>query len=185
MTRASSWQMFWAGFLIIVGLLLLAGNLGLILFRWDQVWAVLLILIGVSFVWRGFRPRDDKFPGDYAWGFGKYRPNLDGKTIQRESFSHGFGDLDVDLTRAIFPDGESVVHASHGFGDLTIFVPRDLAVRVNARAGFGDAQVFGDKSDGIGPHIEYQSDDYASAPRKLRIEASVGFGDVEVQKVGA
>jgi predicted membrane protein len=40
--------------------------------------------------------------------------------------------------------------------------------------------LFGKRSDGIAPRLDYKSDDYATATRKLVIEASVGFGDVKV-----
>jgi lia operon protein LiaF len=69
-------------------------------------------------------------------------------------------------------------------GDLKIIVPRDLAVRVTASAGLGDVRVFGERIDGFSPHIDFKSDDYATATRKLDIEASVGMGDVKVIRAG-
>lgn len=166
--------------LIILGLLLLVSNLGLLTLRWDLFWPVLLILFGVWLIWRAFVPRPrNRYAVAFA-GMGEYRPDLSGKEIRREEFSHGMGDFDLDLTRATIPDGENFVHVSHGLGDLTILVPGGLAVRVQAKAGMGDVFVFGQNSEGIGPHVDFQSDDYATAARKLSIEASVGLGKVEV-----
>jgi len=61
-----------------------------------------------------------------------------------------------------------------------VIVPRDVPARVHASAGFGDVTLFGQHSSGMGPTLTFQSDDYASATRKLNIEASVGFGNVQV-----
>ncbi len=180
MSRVHSGQLFAAALLILLGVLLLAGNLGLFVFRWDQAWAVVLIALGVWLVWRGFQPRQHEARFDFSWGLGDLEPDLDGKTLKNESFSHGFGDVKLDLAHAVYADGENVVRASHGFGDVKIKLPRDLAVKVSARAGLGEVKVLDEESDGFSPVVEYQSDDYATATRKLRVEASVGLGEVKV-----
>ncbi len=176
----SSWRILAALVLILLGLLLLASNLGLFALRWDLFWPVILIFFGLWLIWRAFVPPPrNRYAVAFA-GMGEYRPDLSGKEIRREEFSHGLGDFDLDLTRATIPDGENFVHVSHGMGDLTIIVPSSLAVRVQAKAGMGDVSVLGQRSEGIGPHVDFQSEDYATAARKLNIEASVGMGRVEV-----
>ncbi|MDE3091410.1 MAG: hypothetical protein KGJ80_18745 [Chloroflexota bacterium] len=180
MSRWNSGQVFFALILIVFGALLLLSSWGLVALNWNLVWPVVLILFGLWLVWRAIFPGSRVRRGDASWGFGDYAPDLSGKEIRRETFSHGFGDLGLDLTRAVIPDGESVVRASHGFGDLTVTVPRDVSVRVHASAGFGGATLFGQHAGGIGPTLTFQSDDYANATRKLSIDASVGFGDVKI-----
>ncbi|MBI5653394.1 MAG: cell wall-active antibiotics response protein [Chloroflexi bacterium] len=177
----NSGRVFWAVVLIALGVVLLAGNLNLFRFRWDMLWAVTLILVGIWFVWRAFVPAQHHDVNFFA-GIGELRPNLGGKEIRREEFSHGIGECDLDLTRATIPDGESTVKASLGIGELKIRVPRDLALRAQVNAGMGEAQVGDQKDDGIGPQIHFQSDDYATAARKLFIEANVGLGKVEIKR---
>ena len=177
MTRLNSGEIFFALGLILIGALLLAGNFGLVAFDWSMVWPLVLILFGVWLVWRAFQPARY---GGALYGFGDYQPDLAGRETRSESFSHGFGDFDLDLTRATIPEGKSSVRAAHGFGSLKVIVPRDLALRVRANAGLGDVTVFGEKHEGIAPHIDSQSDDYATATRKLDLDASVGFGAVQV-----
>ncbi len=178
MTRLNSGEVFFALGLILIGALLLAGNLGWLAFNWNMVWPLVLILFGVWLVWRAFQPA--RYVGGAAYGWGDYEPDLAGKAIHDENFSHGFGDFDLDLSRATIPDGASSVRASLGFGDLKVIVPRDLAVRVKASAGLGDVSVFAKKHEGIAPAVDFQSDDYATAPRKLALEARVGLGEVKV-----
>lgn len=180
MSRLNSFEVIIALLFIILGFLLLASNLGLFAFDWSMIWALVLIALGGWFIWRAFQPQPFVSQPGVAYGFGDYRPDLAGKEIRQESFSHGFGDFDLDLTRAVFPDGTNRVRASHGFGDLTVILPRDLAVRVKASGGFGDVHVFEQRAEGIGPVLTFQSDDYATAARKLDLEVSVGFGDAKV-----
>lgn len=184
MSRSSSGEILAALILIVLGLLFLAGNLGLLLLNWNLLWPLILIFFGLWLIWRALSPSPKHRSGNVSWGMGSYRPDLAGKEIRRVEFSHGMGDFDLDLTHAIFPAGENFVHASHGLGDLTVIVPRDLAVRVQARTGMGDVFVLGKKSEGIGPSVEFHSDDYASAPRKLNLEANVGLGKVQVMRAG-
>jgi len=44
--------------------------------------------------------------------------------------------------------------------------------------------VFGERADGIAPHLDFQSLEYASAERQLALEASVGLGQVKVVRAG-
>lgn len=187
MSRLNSFELLVALFFIVIGVLLLAGNLGLFVFNWNILWSLILMCFGGWLIWRAFQPQQftPTHPGA-LYSFGDYRPDLASNEIRKETLrvSHGFGDFDLDLTRAVISDGTNAVRASHGFGDLTIIVPRDLAVRVKASAGFGDVEVFGQRAEGIGPHLDFQSDDYVTAARKLDIEASVGFGDAKVVRAG-
>jgi len=180
MSRWNSTEVFFALVLIVLGVLFLLGNLRLFVFEWNLVWPAILILFGLWLIWRAFVPARGYRGGEPYWGLGDYAPDLSGKSVRQESFSHGFGDFDLDLTHAEISDGENVIRASHGFGELTVIVPRDISVRVHASAGLGDATLFGQHSSGIGPTLTFQSDDYASATRKLNIDASVGCGDVKI-----
>jgi hypothetical protein len=162
---------------IVIGVLLLAGNLGLMVFDWGMAWSLALIFFGVWLVWRAFQPAP--MPG-MSYGVGSLRPRLAGKEIRDENFSHSFGDFDLDLTTATIPEGQARVRASIGLGDLTVILPRDLAVRVYASAGLGDVQVLDREDDGIAPRIEFESEDYATATRKLELHASAGIGGVKV-----
>ncbi|MBI5305041.1 MAG: cell wall-active antibiotics response protein [Chloroflexi bacterium] len=175
-------RVFGALVLIGLGVLLLLGNLNIFIFRWDMLGPLFLILIGVWLVSRAFVPGWGHSSGDVFAGIGEYRPDLSGKEIRREKFSYGIGDSRVDLTRATFLDGENVVEASQGIGELRVTVPRDLALRVRASAGMGEARLFDEQDAGIDPHVEFQSQDYATATRKLNLTAHVGLGAVRVTR---
>ncbi len=184
MSRMRSGEILAALLLIGLGLVFLLGNLGLLSVNWRLLWPVLIIIFGGWLIWRAMS-RGPGFPtGAYSSGFGDFRPDLTGREIRAAEFSHIFGDVDLDLTRAVFPEGESSVRASHGMGELTIIVPRDLAVRARASAGLGDVSVLDKRSDGIAAAASFESEDYASAACRLNLEASVGVGEVKVMRSG-
>ncbi len=92
--------------------------------------------------------------------------------------SHDQGEIVVDLTdldSSMF-DGETVpMQIDLGFGEVRVIVPEDLAVDVDATAGFGDVDVFESSDDGIGPELSVGDDDPA-----ISLDIEVGFGQVSV-----
>lgn len=174
-------RVFGAVMLIALGVIFLLGNLNIFVFRWDMLGPLFLILLGAWMVSRAFTPGWGHGGNVFA-GIGELRPDLNGKEIRREKFEHGVGEARIDLTRAIFPEGESAVKASQGIGELRVTVPRDLAVRVRASAGMGEVRLFDEEESGIDPRLEFQSPEYASAARKLNLIASVGLGAVRVSR---
>lgn len=183
MSRLRSGEALIAVLLILLGLVFLAANLGVLVPDWSLFWPVLVILFGVWLVWRAWQPTPVSMV-PMSWGIGDYRPDLGGQVVHQADFSHGFGDVDLDLTRAQIPDGENVVHVSHGLGDVTVILPRDIAVRAKGSAGLGNVFVLGERAEGFGPSVRFESDDYSSAARKLELEASVGLGNVKILRAG-
>jgi hypothetical protein len=178
--RWNSRQVFLALFLIVVGALILLGNLGLFALNWNVVWPIFLILFGVWLASRAFISSPEDEGSVSLWGFGEYAPDLSGKEIRSETFSHGVGYFELDLSRALIPAGESTVRASQGLGDLTVIIPRNTMARVHASAGMGLVSLFGEDSMGVAPSRTFQTNDYATAVSKLSLDASVGFGQVQV-----
>ncbi len=184
MGRFHSGEILAALVLIIFGLVALGGNLGLILLDGSVIWPLLLVAFGGWLIWKAFQPSTGWPEERSQWGVGEFRPDLSSREIRQVEFSHGFGDVDLDLTRAIIPEGESTVHVSQGMGDLMIVLPREVAVRIRGSAGLGDVFVLGERAEGFGPTIRFESDDYPKASRRLALEARVGLGQVRVLRAG-
>lgn len=94
----------------------------------------------------------------------------------------GVGEIDVDLSQAIIPDGESYLELSGLVGDINIIVPEDLAVAIEAEARIGDVYVFGNSQSGIQRFRSYQSENYATSPKKVHILVSLTVGDVTIKR---
>jgi lia operon protein LiaF len=67
------------------------------------------------------------------------------------------------------------------FGNSLVILPAGLAYAVEASTLFGTVRVGDQKSEGIGRSSKYESPDYSNASRKLKIDVSGVFGDVEVR----
>lgn len=175
------WRIFWGGILVIFGILLLLSNLQIVPFGLADVfrfgWPLFLILLGVLVLVPGSG-------GGWSWtpgaSTGKRDQTFNGKEIHDLNVSHGLGDYNIDLARAIFPPGTAHVKASHGLGDLNILLPANLPVKVKATVGIGDVSVFGEEADGMGATIEKVSSDFESASSKLELEATLGIGDLGI-----
>lgn len=107
-----------------------------------------------------------------------YRPTAG--TLEEE-YRLVAGQLRIDLSDVAFSDGETTIATSVTFGKLVIDgIPDGTAVSVIAKASAGELVLFGSTWDGVGISQEAADGDYATATRRLRIEASVGFGQIEV-----
>lgn len=184
--RTSPWQLFWGTVLILFGALFLLNNLGWLAFSVGDIfrygWPLILVAIGVMILLGRWGHRGDWHVAPA--GLGDRRANLAGQEIRDAELKHGLGDFDVDLTGAKFPEGTARVRVELGVGDLDIFLPKDVAMHVKARAGLGKVSLFDRREDGISPVIEFTSPDYATAARKFELEATVGLGDVEIRQMG-
>ncbi len=178
------WQVFWGGMLIIIGTLFLLSSLRLVPITFADVfqygWPLFLILIGVLIL------LPDARRGNWSWspgiGAGDHDDILDGKEIRDLKLSHGIGDYYVDLAHAIFPEGTAHVQVSHGIGELKIRLPKDVAVKLRATVGIGEAKALDERADGMGARVEKTTPDFETAARKLSIEASLGLGDLTIRR---
>lgn len=90
------------------------------------------------------------------------------------------GEQTVDLSDVDFPAGETPVRVKHGIGDLTIILPAGVGVVVDWEVGIGDITIFESfNQSGVGHDgVERRE---GSGDRTVRLEVSMGIGDVEVR----
>ena len=89
------------------------------------------------------------------------------------------GTLTLDLT-AVDLDAIGApldVRAHVGIGQLVILLPQGAPVQVDAHAGLGSVQVDGRQAGGLGAELSSP----ASGPTSVRLDASVGIGEVRVE----
>ena len=115
-------RLFWAVLLVVMGLLLLAGNLNLLPFTaWELFWPVFLILLGIWFLWGAYRkpqpvPREERVI------------SLQNAEKARVVVKHGAGKLQVDdsagpgeLVKGTFASGLDARVESAG-GELNVVI---------------------------------------------------------------
>lgn len=99
------------------------------------------------------------------------------------NFSYGIGDVKIDLSKAIIPEGESTVVISGLIGDVDIYIPYDLQVSISASATIGDLEILGYKQSGFNRQIHLSTNDYELARRKVKISVSSFIGDIDVRYI--
>jgi phage shock protein PspC (stress-responsive transcriptional regulator) len=114
-------------------------------------------------------------------GFGDRteRP-VDTAALQR-TYELGIGNFDLDFSNLPLAKGETKVKTTLGIGDLTVRVPPDVTVDVDARAGAGGVNLFGESDDGtsVNTHVR---DTGTDPSRVLVLDAQVGLGRVTVER---
>lgn len=108
----------------------------------------------------------------------KYRFELDDMNM-----ANGIGDVKIDLSKAIIPEGESTIVLSGLIGDVDIYVPYDLEASVAGSVTFGELEVLGNKQSGFNRQLNLETKGYRQAERKVKISVSVFIGDIDVRYI--
>lgn len=164
------WDLVLPGALIAIGGLLIitarsgAGHGGLIT---AGVILTIVLLIGTTF----------NVPFTGGVGDRTVRPTE--HVIDRE-VELGVGELTFDLTGVDFQTivGGTELRAQVGVGELIVIVPEEAPIRVEARSGLGNVQVFGQQEGGIDAEITTPAPIGAPA---ITLIATVGIGEVRVE----
>jgi predicted membrane protein len=99
----------------------------------------------------------------------------------RDEYRLGIGQLTLDLTGLHAVTGEERhVRARVGIGQLTVVVPEDTPVRVEARSGLGQVQVF--DVEGSGFDVQRTTAPGSGAVPVFELVLTVGLGQVEVRR---
>jgi len=164
---------FLAGALVFVGVALLVsawtgGTGGLI-----AVGLVLTVVLAIATVVRT--------PLSGGWGERRWVPSSLAEV--RHTYSHGGGDVVIDLSRVAFPTEGRSVRARLGVGHLKVVVPDRGRVAVDAHAGLGDLRLIGHHEDGIDVDDTVASG--SADEGNLRLRLDVGAGEVEVVRGAA
>jgi predicted membrane protein len=132
-----------SGVMLVWGLVLLAGNFGLI--RWSQMWPLALIGIGGLLVWEALRAKPQNLP----LTSGIMRPEAVfssiEKTITDQNFSQGsasaiFGSVELDFIQANMVGDAAVLELNAVFGSIEVRVPISWNVSIEAGAVFGSCE---------------------------------------------
>jgi hypothetical protein len=170
-------QSILGGFLVVLGIILLLG----VIFQinvWSIIWSAGLVAIGVLLL---LRPRlagpghdvDFSIIGDVrrtgAW------------TVGNTEIWSGIGDVRLDFTTAVVPDGETKIHVFSLIGDIEVTVPPGVGLSVTASGLITELKDWnGKQSAFLGP-LTYNTPDFVTAARRVKVE-TVGFiNDVKIR----
>ncbi len=129
-------------------------------------WPTLLVVAGLLLIFRParlnavFRPFGLERSG--AW------------EASSEELRMFVGEVELDYTEAVLPDGVTRLRLGAFVTDADLRIPAEVGVRLVTSAFVTDANVNGDETDYIFSGLNYRSENYASATKKLDLEFS-GF----------
>ncbi len=171
------WRALLAGVLIVVGIALAsAASQGVAQGGLMSTGMTLVIILAIlSTVTAAF-----SIP--FRGGVGDRDYNPTAATLATE-YNLIAGQLDLSLADVAFPEGETRIEAGVTFGKLVIEdIPEGVAVQVEAAATAGQIVLFGSTQDGVNVSNAAVDSGFDSAARRLVIEATVGFGQIEVRR---
>ncbi|NEU31525.1 hypothetical protein GN156_12195 [bacterium LRH843] len=96
---------------------------------------------------------------------------------------NGIGDVRLDLSKAIIPEGETVIVVQGIIGHIDFYVPDDLALSIQATSMIGETTLFHEKYGGLNKHLSIATKGYKTSPRRVKLVLSTYIGEVKVKEV--
>ena len=185
---------FHALMIILLGVLLLLNNLDYIEFGTliKDYWPVLLILIGLNMILKREKSSaDHSLGGDkdvvcdteqaiYSNIFGDMKIKINSRSFKGGKINNTFGDISLDLEKMNIEHGEQILEVHGVFGDIKVSLAKGLPVFIRANTTAGTIKIFDKKVDGFSKELQYQSEQYDSAEKKIKIFITQVFGDIKV-----
>jgi predicted membrane protein len=192
---------FWGILLIVFGSLFFFEGIGL----FDignfigTFWPAILIIIGLWVIVKAkgsaqanevrsqyttIGDQEESSPSDtvaMSSVFGDVRMTIGSKNFQGGHISTVFGDVVVDLSSLEIAAGEKELMLHNVFGDIRIKPPEHVVFALQGNAVAGDINILEKKQNGLFPKLDYTSQGFTHASKRLRIYASHVFGDIKVR----
>jgi predicted membrane protein len=146
---------------------------------WAICFPMTLIVVGLFFLiarppmWEATTTSSNsQFVGDIVRS-GEY-------TVASEEFRLFVGDVRLDMSRAQFPLGETVIRLNGFVYDADLTVPDDVGVSVSANGFVVDTKLGAQHSENFLSGIQLATANYPTAERKLRVVMNSFVGNVRV-----
>jgi len=95
----------------------------------------------------------------------------------------GIGQTELDLTKAIIPEGETHLDVSGLIGEITIRVPHDMVINSHVDVKVGEATLLNHQQAGSARFLSFKDPGYDTADKKVNINISLSIGSVTVKRV--
>jgi predicted membrane protein len=168
-------------FIILFGLMLLISNLtGIHLLSY--IWPLLLIVLGI---WMIVRPSRFNLQPDVRFRFLGGKDHSGHWSVKDESIVSFIGDVHLDLTQADIPAGETHIELRGFVGDINVIIPAFAGIAVRSSAFMTSANAFGIKRDYFLTSYAVESDNFATAENKIRLDLGFFVTDLNLQQTNS
>lgn len=172
-------QLFLGALLVIAGFLFLLGALFDINIA-AFCWPLFLIVLGAWLIARPRMVSQNTRVTQRLWG----DLERDGAwPVRDEEFWTLLGDIELDMTSAAIPSGETRLRFYTIAGDLELRVPAGVGVSIMASGVAMSVKLDDRQQEGFLSGIQMTSAGYEWAERRIRIEIASIIGDVEVRQI--
>ena len=172
-------QLILGGALILFGVLFLISNFFNIDFG-AICWPTLIILIGV---WIIVRPRMVSEDTDVRmWIFGDHYRRGEWQAQDQEIWSF-IGDINLDFSEAELEKPETKLKIYTFVADIDLTVPKDLGLSISWLGFVTDGRIHGKRMGGFVSPVNYTSEGYESAAKKLDLELISFVGDLKIHPI--
>ncbi|MFC1553581.1 cell wall-active antibiotics response protein LiaF [candidate division KSB1 bacterium] len=103
------------------------------------------------------------------------------KNFQGGSATSILGDVHLNFSEIDFEPGERSIYATSIIGDINITLPKNFGFAISSSTVIGDLKIFGQKAEGIFRSLNYRSENYDSAPKKIRLVTTLIIGDTFIR----
>ncbi|WP_456279711.1 LiaRS two-component regulatory system accessory protein LiaF [Bacillus sp. K7] len=128
-------------------------------------------------------PKDEKHPDMRSFFIGELQMMKQPFDLNDLNISGFIGDIKIDLSKAMIPEGESTIVISGVIGNVDVYVPSDLEVAVSSAVFIGDINLIGSKKSGLSTKVYTVSPDFSESKRRVKVSVSLFIGDVDVKYV--
>ena len=109
------------------------------------------------------------------------------KTGQWEARRHEIwwfvGDTRLDFSEAVFPGGESIIKIFGFVNEVKILIPEDVGMKMASSAFLNDYHGIDRQEERFFGVVDYQTENYGSAEKKVTIQINSFVGNVHVRRV--
>jgi lia operon protein LiaF len=171
-------QIFIGIAIIVLGLVFLVGGL-LHIDSGALFLPTVLILLGI---WLLFRPRVISRDTALRMAFLGPVRRVGSWQVADEEIWLLVGDVNLDVTQAEIPLGETRIRVFSFVSTIRLIVPEGIGVAVASTAFVTDVNLLGQKRQYLTMTTHITSDGYEAAERKIRLEPTMFVADVKVRQ---
>jgi hypothetical protein len=106
-------------------------------------------------------------------------------TLGPTRFSTVFGEIRLDLTAAVLPEGETHISVGTVFGEVRVLLPPGVGARVRAGTAIGEVEVLGRRGGAFFVELEATTEDWDTAPQRMKLDVRTVLGEVAVRRARA
>jgi hypothetical protein len=103
-------------------------------------------------------------------------------TLTPATYETVFGEIRLDLSAAILPEGETYLRVGTVFGEVRVLLPPDAAATVRGTSLLGETEILGVSGGSVMGEAVATTDNWTASTRRLRIDARTVLGGVAVRR---